>query len=165
MTLNAERPQGLSIGYILKRLWLALLGYLVAIVLGLVAMVAIYSLLSLLPNPPLHVTAAALSPIAMLFLPPVWIFVLTLALVCTIFPALVWIVLSEVFAIRRFWLHMIVGAGASLIGYTALAPAPDSPAEIATSVDLGVIACAGLIGGLVYWLIAGRDAGFRRYYR
>ena len=28
--------------------------------------------------------------------------------------------------------------------------------------DIGIIAAAGLVAGLVYWLIAGRDAGFRR---
>ncbi|MET3592657.1 hypothetical protein ABID26_002045 [Mesorhizobium shonense] len=27
---------------------------------------------------------------------------------------------------------------------------------------MGIIAGAGLVAGLVYWLIAGRDAGFRR---
>jgi hypothetical protein len=29
-------------------------------------------------------------------------------------------------------------------------------------VDIGIIAAAGLVAGLLYWLIAGRDAGFRR---
>ena len=28
--------------------------------------------------------------------------------------------------------------------------------------DIAIIAASGFVGGLIYWLIAGRDAGFRR---
>ena len=37
--------------------------------------------------------------------------------------------------------------------------ATDDPQRLA---DMGIIAGAGLVAGLIYWLIAGRDAGFRR---
>ncbi|MCP4384800.1 MAG: hypothetical protein GY798_25875 [Hyphomicrobiales bacterium] len=71
-------------------------------------------------------------------------------------PALVAIVLAEAFGWRSVFYWLAVGGGIGLAGrlYTAPAAAlPDNGEHIA--LHLG----AGFVGGLVYWLIAGRLAG------
>ncbi|SFP56986.1 hypothetical protein SAMN03159463_04476 [Mesorhizobium sp. NFR06] len=55
---------------------------------------------------------------------------------------------------------MLFGAAAAAAGFMLILPdAADDPERWG---DMGIIAGAGLVAGLIYWLIAGRDAGFRR---
>ena len=55
---------------------------------------------------------------------------------------------------------MVFGAIAAVAGFALIWPdAPENPERWA---DTGIIAAAGLVAGLTYWLIAGRDAGFKR---
>lgn len=69
-------------------------------------------------------------------------------------PALIVIVMAEAFGWRSLTLHLLVGAG---IGFAALLADIGGPSGAQT--DFVVGGGAGAVGGLVYWLIAGRCAG------
>lgn len=56
---------------------------------------------------------------------------------------------------RRLSDRVVAAAGFMLLS-------PDAPHDPERWADLGIILAAGLVAGFVYWLIAGRDAGFRR---
>lgn len=146
------------VGYVLKRILMVLAGYLVAVLVGLIALVVIYVVLSALPIG--YFELMQLTPVAVLVVPPLGMFVYFLTIVVTGMQTLVFALIAEFFSLRSFWLHMLFGGAAAAAGFMLLWPdAPDDPERWA---DMGIIAGAGLVAGLVYWLIAGRDAGFRR---
>ncbi len=68
--------------------------------------------------------------------------------------------ISEWQAIRGIFFHAIVGLGIAVAGFSAQyfgeAPASNS---IFNSYAMTAFAAAGLVGGVVYWLFAGRRAG------
>jgi len=137
-----------------------LAGYLVAVLVGLISVVAIYAILSSLPNAPGYFDLLGVSPIAALVWPPLAMFVYFLAIILTGMQTLVFALIAEFFSLRNVLLHMVFGAIAAAAGFALIWPdAPDSPERWA---DIAIIAAAGLVAGLVYWLIAGREAGFRR---
>lgn len=148
------------IGYILKRVLMMLTGYLVAVLAGLIATVVIYVLATSLPNAPGYFELMQFTPLAVLAVPPLGMFVYFLTIIVTGMQTLAFALITELFSLRSFWLHMLFGAVAAAAGFVLLWPdAPDDPERWA---DMGIIAAAGLVAGLVYWLIAGREAGFRR---
>ena len=140
------------IGYVLKRILMVLV--------GLIAVVAIYAILSSLPKAPAYFELMEFTPVAVLVVPPLGMFVYFLTIVLTGMQTLVLALIAEFFSLRSFWLHMLFGAAAAAAGFMLIWPdAADDPERWA---DMGIIAGAGLVAGLIYWLIAGRDAGFRR---
>ncbi|MDX8517717.1 hypothetical protein [Mesorhizobium dulcispinae] len=148
------------VGYVLKRILMVLAGYLVAVLVGLIALVAIYVVLSSLPNAQSYFALMQLTPVAVLVVPPLGMFVYFLTIVVTGMQTLVFALIAEFFSLRSFWLHMLFGGAPAAAGFMLLwQDAPDDPERWA---DLGIIAAAELVAGFVYWLIAGRDAGFRR---
>ena len=146
--------------HVLKRILMMLAGYLVAVLVGLVAVVAIYAALSSLPNAPAYFDVMGVSPIAVLVVPPLGMFVYFLTIVVTGLQTLIFALIAEFFALRNFLVHMLFGAAAAAGGFFLIWPGAEENAE--RWADIGIIAAAGLVAGLVYWLIAGRDAGFRR---
>lgn len=154
-----EAAYGSGVGYIIRRVFFALVGYGVSLLVGLVAIIAIYALASYLPDAPAYFDAIAVSPIAMIFIPPLWIFYLIVASAATIVPAAAWMLVSEALSLRSIWLHMLAGLAAAAIGYLLLGAQTIGAGQLP---DLGIVTAAGPVAGLVYWLIAGRDAGFRR---
>ncbi|AZO07147.1 hypothetical protein [Mesorhizobium sp. M2A.F.Ca.ET.043.02.1.1] len=148
------------IGHVLKRILMVLVGYLVAVLAGLIAVVVIYAILSSLPNAPGYFGLMEFTPVAVLVVPPLGMFVYFLTIILTGMQTLVFALIAEFFSLRSFWLHMVFGATAAAAGFMLIWPdAADDPERLA---DMGIIAGAGLVAGLIYWLIAGRDAGFRR---
>ncbi|TGP52706.1 hypothetical protein EN873_15715 [bacterium M00.F.Ca.ET.230.01.1.1] len=148
------------IGYVLKRILMVLVGYLVAVLVGLIAVVVIYAVLSSLPNAPAYFGLMEFTPIAVLVVPPLGMFVYFLTIILTGARTLVFALIAEFFSLRSFWLHMLFGAAAATGGFMLIWPdATDDPERWA---DIGIIGGAGLVAGLIYWLIAGRDAGFRQ---
>jgi len=77
-------------------------------------------------------------------------------------PALVLIAIAETFDIRSIFYYAIGGAAIGLFAYygsnisVALENTTDMPP---VSFGLQLVAAAGIIGGFVYWLVAGRKAG------
>ncbi|TIR24158.1 MAG: hypothetical protein E5X34_11685 [Mesorhizobium sp.] len=148
------------IGYVLKRILMVLAGYLVAVLAGLIAVVVIYAILSSLPNAPGYFGLMEFTPVAVLVVPPLGMFVYFLTIILTGMQTLVFALIAEFFSLRSFWLHILFGAAAAAAGFMLIWPdAADDPERWA---DIGIIAGGGLVAGLIYWLIAGRDAGFRR---
>ncbi|RUW53150.1 hypothetical protein EOA32_10410 [Mesorhizobium sp. M1A.F.Ca.ET.072.01.1.1] len=148
------------VGYVLKRILMVLAGYLVAVLVGLVALVPIYAALSSLPNAPSYFELMQFTPVAVLVVPPLGMFVYFLTIVATGMPTLIFALIAEVFSLRSFWLHMLSGGVVATAGFMLLSR--DAPHDPERWADLGIIVAAGLVAGFVYWLIAGRDAGFRR---
>ena len=83
----------------------------------------------------------------------------------SILPIAILVVLAETFKIRSLALNMLGGAAMLLLAYYGAGFAPPSYEESIdhappiVSHDLEIAAAAGAVFGLVYWLIAGRNAG------
>ena len=148
--------------HVLKRLLLVVVGYVVAVAIALVAVVVIYSVLSALPGAPSYFGAMSLSPLVILMAPGVGLFVLVLVVVLSAVPALVLGLLAELFSLRFLWLFAL--AGAAIGGGCFLYVSPPVLGAINGSdwADLAIIGAGGFVGGIFYWLIAGRRAGFSR---
>lgn len=149
-----------TVKHVLKRILMMLAGYFVAVLVGLIAVVVIYSVLSSLPNAPDYFGAVSLTPIALLFLPPAAMIIYFVTIALTAAQSLIFALIAEFFSLRNFLMHMLFGAAAAAGGFAMLWPSvPEAPERWA---DMGIVAGAGLVAGLIYWLIAGREAGFRR---
>lgn len=83
----------------------------------------------------------------------------------SILPMAILIALAETFKVRSLALNMLGGVAMLLLGYYGAGFAPPSYEESidhpppVVSQDLQIAAAAGAVFGLVYWLIAGRNAG------
>lgn len=80
-------------------------------------------------------------------------------------PMVILIALAEAFKIRSLALNMLGGVAMLMLGYYGSGFATpsyeesiDSPPPVVTR-ELEIAAAAGAVFGLVYWLIAGRNAG------
>lgn len=69
------------IGHVLKRILMVLVGYLVAVLAGLIAVVVIYAILSSLPNAPGYFRLMEFTPVALLVVPPLGMFVYFLTII------------------------------------------------------------------------------------
>ena len=79
-----------------------------------------------------------------------------------IFPALVVIVISEAARLRNFLYYGVGGALVGLASYygSDVSMRLENTTDVApVGNSLQLAAAAGIIGGLAYWLVAGRNAG------
>jgi hypothetical protein len=79
-------------------------------------------------------------------------------------PALVLVLITEAFYIRHILAYAIAGALAGLCCYLAFVPF-DTVTMMFTGIvrrHLEVMVGAGVVGGVVYWMVAGRNAGVWR---
>lgn len=90
-----------------------------------------------------------------------WILVLAAAAVVSVIgfaPAIIAILIAEIFAVRSWIYCTLVGvAVAAFVDTTG--PYFAYAADPQTGSDLVLMSACGAVGGLVYWLIAGRNAG------
>ncbi|MBB1089934.1 hypothetical protein HUU61_01405 [Rhodopseudomonas palustris] len=79
-------------------------------------------------------------------------------------PALIVVLVTEAFAIRSALVYAIGGAAVGVACYLGLVPFDPATLQFDGIVrrHLEIMTGAGIIGGLVYWLIAGRNAGLWR---
>lgn len=76
----------------------------------------------------------------------------------TVVPALLVVIVGEVWRIRS-WIYYMVGGGASLAALPLLIQLDRASTDaLAASGLWHVFATAGFAGGIVYWLVAGRNA-------
>lgn len=86
-----------------------------------------------------------------------FVFVSTLAFV----PAMIAVVIAETWSFRSILYYAVAGAIVGFAGYAGLVNF-DLERITATSYfrrEMEIMIGAGIVGGLVYWLIAGRNAG------
>lgn len=74
-------------------------------------------------------------------------------------PAGLAIVAAEAFRLRSILYHVLVGGGIALAIMAATFVPASGPGRLPA--DWNLFLAAGFIGGLVYWLIAGRGSGIR----
>jgi hypothetical protein len=140
---------------------LTALAYLAAVMATLSGVVAISTLLSIAgaPDP---FRGFGLPPFMALLVPAVGFFVYLVALVVAAGPALLAVLVTEGLALRQLWLHALIGAGLSAATYAyEMTTGFFGLAGVAIG-DVAIMAVGGAIGGLAYWLIAGRRAGIGR---
>lgn len=70
-------------------------------------------------------------------------------------PALVAIVLAELLSWRSVLAYLVAGGAAGLLAYLLA----DNTAGLISDTDAQLSMTAGIVGGLAYWLVAGRTAG------
>jgi hypothetical protein len=140
---------------------MGLIGRILVVLVGLFAALAAGGLV---------VIAAILAPeISQLDLGPVdqgalqWLIGLALIFVSgfALLPALVLVLMTEALGIRSVLAYALGGAVVGLCAYLSLVPF-DSDAMRFATIDhrqLEVMTGAGILAGLVYWIIAGRSAG------
>ena len=75
----------------------------------------------------------------------------------TLIPALLVVIVGEVARIRS-WLYYMVGGGVALAVIPLLARIDPGSMTYALPALWHVFATAGFVGGLTYWLLAGRNA-------
>ena len=77
-------------------------------------------------------------------------------------PALILIAIAETFDLRSIFYYAIGGGLIALLGYYSadISPALENTTDISpVTYGMQLVAACGIIGGFVYWLIAGRKAG------
>jgi hypothetical protein len=77
-------------------------------------------------------------------------------------PAFLAVIVAEAFSLRSFLYYGTAGALIGLLGYfgsNISARLEDTTDITPVAHSLELVAAAGIVGGLVYWLLAGRNAG------
>jgi hypothetical protein len=152
----------MTVLHVLKRLLIVVVAYALAVVVGLIAVVVIYAALSSLPGAPAYFSTMSMSPLIVILLPPVGLLVVYVALILTCLPSLALALISELFSLRQAWLFGLVGALIAAGTFLYTSPLIIGSLDGSDFADLAIIAASGLSGGGVYWLLAGRQAGFIR---
>jgi hypothetical protein len=79
-------------------------------------------------------------------------------LVVLFLPTAVVAAVAEVFAMRSWFLQMLLAALLTALVPFALAPEIMQKAQLASTIT-GVLAAMGALAGTIYWMVAGRGAG------
>jgi hypothetical protein len=148
--------------HIVKRLLLVIVGYLVGVIVALISVVVIYFVLSSLPGAPSYFGAMGISPLLILIFPPAWLVVFYVAVILTGVPSLVGALIAELFSLRQIWWHGPVAAAIGAGAFIYASPVLVGSIGGTDWADLAIVATAGFCGGIAYWLIAGRNAGFMK---
>jgi hypothetical protein len=146
--------------HVVKRLLLVISGYLVGVIVALISVVIFYFILSSLPGAPSYFSAMGMSPLLILIFPPAWLVVLSIAVILTCLPSLAGALISELFSLRQVWWHGPLGAAIGAGAFVYASPELVGTIEGTDWADLAIVAAAGFCGGVAYWLITGREAGF-----
>lgn len=95
--------------------------------------------------------------IALVFAGPLLALLLSIWAFHMFVPAMIGVVVSEALAIRSWMFHAANGGVSAWLGW---ALTQDIQEEYRFLTEPKILIAAGLVGGLVYWLIAGWTAGF-----
>jgi hypothetical protein len=147
------------IGRIALRIVLVIVGYLAGLLAGSAALPGILLIISsIFPDSELF-ALLGLGPFLILAAPIIMFYILWITMILTFIPAAILNGLTEILRLRWLWLHLViaillaVGAGLLIM--------PDWFSAMSRDRWLITIAIAisAAIAGLVYWAIAGREAG------
>ncbi len=95
--------------------------------------------------------------IALVFAGPLLALLLSIWAFYMLVPATIGVVISEALALRSWIYHAANGGVSAWLGW---ALTQDIQEEYRFLTEPGILIAAGLLGGLVYWLVAGWTAGF-----
>jgi len=143
------------------RLCFVVLGYFAGIAAGSAAFPCALALISLFVPDSTLWDWLGLGPIAMIAAPMLFFVVLWITVVMTFIPAAIANLLTEFFAIRFLGVHLAIAV--VLAASAGIILDPTWFDDMGTNRVLITLAAflGALVGGLVYWAIAGRNAGFR----
>lgn len=150
------------IAHIAKRLFFVVLGYFAALAAGAAAFPGVLILINAISPGSQLEQVVGLGPIALFVAPVILIYIMSIVMILTFIPAAVLKLVTEIFALRWLWLHLLISlALAALAGLMII---PDWFSDMGRDRWLVTVAVAlsALVGGVVYWAIAGQRAGFRR---
>jgi hypothetical protein len=95
--------------------------------------------------------------IALLFAGPMLVLLLSIWAFHMLVPAAIGVVISEVMALRSWIYHAANGGISAWLGWALTQDIQDEYRFLA---EPRILIAAGLLGGLVYWTVAGWSAGF-----
>ena len=149
------------IAAIAARLGFVVLGYFAGIASGSAAFPCVLAVISaFVPESSLW-DWLGLGPIAMIAAPILFFFLMWITVIMTFIPAAIANILTEAFAVRNVYVHIAIAIGLAVS--TGLILDPTWFAMMGTDRMLITFAafCGAVVGGLVYWAITGRNAGFQ----
>lgn len=149
------------IAHIAKRIAFVVLGYFAALA-GAAVFPGILLFISYFKPDSELWQLLGLGPIAVVVAPIILFYIMSIVMVLTFIPAAILKLITEIFALRWLWLHMLISV--LLAGIAGLMIMPDWFSAMTPDrwlITLS-IALSSLVAGLVYWAIAGQRAGFRR---
>lgn len=147
--------------HLAKRFAFVVLGYLAAIVTGCITFPLLLMVISkLLPESGVW-TLLGLSPVFLLILPVAFAFFLWFALYSTVIQAVLAAIATEALALRRAGLHIPLTIAIMLSAILVLHPQWFQDISLTKALVTFAAAIAAALGGLVYWAIAGRNAGLQ----
>jgi hypothetical protein len=150
------------ITHIAKRILVVVLGYFAGLATGAAALPVFLLLISYF-NPSSQLWQfLGLGPIAVIVAPVILLTIMWIVMILTSIPAAALNLLTEAFALRQLWLHLLISLLLAAIAGLRLMPDWFSAMTRDRWLLTLAIGLSALIGGIVYWAIAGRKAGFRR---
>lgn len=150
------------IAHIAKRIAFVILGYFAALAAAASAFPSILMIMSAFYPDSQIWQMAGLAPLALLIVPIILFYIMSIILILTCIPAAILKLITEIFGLRQLWVHLLISL--LLAAGTGLPLVPDWFSDMTLDRWLITLAIAlsAMIGGVVYWAIAGRMAGFRR---
>lgn len=147
------------LGRIALRIVLVIVGYFAGLLAGSAALPGILLIISnIFPDSELFVLLG-LGPFLILAAPIIMFYILWITMILTFIPAAILNGLTEILRLRWLWLHLVIAillaVGAGLLIMPDWFSAMNRDRWLITI----AIAISAAIAGLVYWAIAGREAG------
>jgi hypothetical protein len=147
------------IGRIALRIVLVIVGYFAGLIAGSASLPGILLIISnLVPDSELF-ALLGLGPFLILAAPIVMFYVLWITMVITFIPAAILNGLTEILRLRWLWLHLLIAVLLAVGAGLLLAPDWFSDMNRDRWLITVAIVVSAAIAGLVYWAIAGREAG------
>lgn len=147
------------IGRIALRIVLVIVGYLVGVLAGSVALPGVMLIIStLVPDSELF-ALLGLGPFLIFAAPIIMIYILWITMIITFIPAAILNGLTEIFRLRWLWLHVLIAIVLAIGAGLLIAPDWFSDMNRDRWLITIAIVLSAAVAGLVYWAIAGREAG------
>lgn len=150
------------IAHIAKRIAFVVLGYFAGLAAGAAVFPGILLFIAYFKPDSQLWQVLGLGPIAVIVAPVILLYIMSIVMVLTFIPAAVLKLVTEIFALRWLWLHLLISLLLAALAGLMIMPDWFSAMTPDRWLITLAIALSALVAGVVYWAIAGRLAGFRR---